>query len=1010
MKPLLLMISAFGSYADETTIDFSGHQSGVFLITGDTGAGKTTIFDAITFALYGKASGSGRAGNMMRSQYAAPTAKTFVEYRFVYRDSIYTVRRSPEYILTVQQKNGKIRQSAKSEEVILWEDGEEFVTTRRTETNRRIQEIIGLDYEQFTQIVMIAQGEFRKLLTADTKKKKEIFSKLFHTGIYRLIAKEFEERCAGVNERLRENRMMCENELSRISGGEEDGMQRIRELPFTRSDEILTEIQNLLDEIKSKKKETDQNLAVSRERLEKQKQELLIARQTETLYREVALLQKKRQELSQCLPQMEEWKKIQVRMKEYLPFLPKDRSYDRICKKMETTFGVLPDDCNIFVDQLEAWGKQYTVSSSVYEKKERELVPKLQQIETALPVYEKLEKFSAEKKSKDELRLTAGKQQRQIQKNISDKEQKIRLLEESLQQWDEVSEQAIKQENICEEQKKRYEQSGRLQKAWKEAENAKNTCEKAHRAVCGAEQNYTFFREEHERVLKRYIYGQAGVLASHLKDGQPCPVCGSRVHPDKHACSEDIPDKTTLERAEKKAAEAKKAWEHTVQAEGESNQAYLVARTTAEHLLADVRRKEKEGFCCGEEEELLRGEEPEICRDEKEGLCCDAETVSGLVRQAEEAWKQAESVLRRIRQTQTRLRENRSQLEEEREILLRLQRQSSEWNERLHEAEKDLGMLEGQMRELQKQVQFATKSEAVKQAGLIQKELEDAKEQSLLWQVRCQEALQRVEDQLSAYDKMTEEVLIRIDSLKGQIEGRQRQDIDTLNHNVAQSSGFVEKLSGRAAELNELLGRNSESFDRLKGLFEERSKMAEEYEILQGLNQTANGKLVGNVKLDFETYVQRQYLRRILVEANRRFLSMSMGQFVLKLKDISDAGKNGNEGLDLYVHSLVTDSDRDVNTLSGGESFMAALSMALGLSDVVTQIAGSVRLDMMFIDEGFGSLDDASRMHAIRILNELSGGQTLVGIISHVTELKEQIEQKLVVKRTDRGSRLAWEV
>ncbi len=986
MKPLLLTISAFGSYADETTIDFSGHQSGVFLITGDTGAGKTTIFDAITFALYGKTSGGGRAGNMMRSQYAAPTAKTFVEYRFFYRDSIYTVRRNPEYILTVQQKNGKIRQSQKSEEVILWEDGEEFVTTRKTETNRRIQEIIGLDYDQFTQIVMIAQGEFRKLLTADTKKKKEIFSKLFHTGIYRLIAKEFEERCAGLNGKLQDNCMMCENELSRISGGEESGMQRIRELPLTRSDEILEEIQNLLNEIKSKKKETDQKLAESGEQLEKQKQELLMARQTETLYKEIALLQKRQQELSQCLPRMEKWRGIQARMKEYLPFLPKDRSYDHIREKMETAFGVLPDDCNVFADQLEGWGKQYMAGRSDQEKKERELVPQLQQIEAALPVYEKLENLSVEKKAKDGLRLTAETQQRQIQKEISDKEHEIRLLEESLQHWDEVSEQAVKQESICEEQRKRYEQSERLQKAWREAENAKSTCEDVHRAVCEAEQNYTFFHGEYERVLKRYIYGQAGVLASHLKDGQPCPVCGSRVHPDKHALSEDIPDKTVLERAEKKAEENKKIWEHMVQAEGESNQAYLVARTTAEHLLADVRRKEMEE------------------------LRFDEEAVSDLVRQAKEDWKQAEETLRRLRQAQTRLKKNREQLDEERERLLRLQQQSGEWNERLHEAEKALGMLEGQMRELQKQVQSATKSEALKQAGLIQKELENAKERSLLWQVRCQEALQRLEDHLSAYDKMAEEALIRIDSLKRQIAGRKRQDIDALSRNAEQSSRMVEELSRKAAEWNTLLERNSESFGRLKKLFEKRSEMAEEYEILQGLNQTANGKLSGNVKLDFETYVQRQYLRRILVEANRRFLSMSMGQFVLKLKDISDAGKSGNEGLDLYVHSLVTDSDRDVNTLSGGEAFMAALSMALGLSDVVTQTAGSVHLDMMFIDEGFGSLDDASRMHAIRILNELAEGQTLVGIISHVTELKEQIEQKLVVKRTDRGSRLAWDV
>lgn len=986
MKPLYLTISAFGSYADETTIDFSTHQSGVFLITGDTGAGKTTIFDAITFALYGKASGSGRAGNMMRSQYAAPATKTFVEYRFFYRDSVYTVRRNPEYILAVQQKNGKIRRSPKTEEVTLWEDGEEFVTTRKTETNRRIQEIIGLDYEQFTQIVMIAQGEFRKLLTADTKKKKEIFSKLFHTSIFRLIAKEFEERCAGLGEKLRDNRMMCESELSRISGGAETQIQRIRELPLTRSAEMLEEIQSLLDEIKLEKERADKNLAESGKQLERQKEELLTARQTEKLYQDIAFQKKKQQELSESQSIMEEWKQIRIRMNEYLPFLPKDRSYEQVRKRMETAFGKLPDDCGIFAGQLEEWGMQYRAGCDNYEKKEREAAPKLQQIETALPVYEKLEQLSAEKESKKELRLTADKQQRQIQKNILDKEQKIRDLEETLQRWDEVSERTIKLEGSCAERKKRYEQSERLQKAWMEAETAGDTCEKVHQTVCQAEQNYAFFRQEYERILKCYIYGQAGVLARHLEDGQPCPVCGSTVHPNKHALSENIPDKAVLERAEKKAEENKKIWEQLVLAEGESSQAYLVAKTTAQHLLTD------------------------ILGEEYADICCDERIVQELVKQKKTEWKQAESALRQSREEQTHLKENQEQLSRERKFLVQLQQQLTAAVEHQYEAEKALGVIDGQMKELQKQVQFATKSEAMTQAEQLKKELEQAGEQKLLRQVRCQEALVRLEEQLSAYDKMMEETMIRIDSLELQIAGKQRRDVDSLSRKVEQSSAFVEELSRKSAELNALYERNLESFVRLKALCEKRARITEEYEILQGLNQTANGKLTGNVKLDFETYVQRQYLRRILAEANRRFLSMSMGQFVLKLKDISDAGKSGNEGLDLYVHSLITNSDRDVNTLSGGEAFMAALSMALGLSDVVTQTAGSVHLDMMFIDEGFGSLDDASRMHAIRVLNELAEGQTLVGIISHVTELKEQIEQKLVVKRTDRGSRLAWEV
>lgn len=986
MKPMSLTISAFGSYADEITIDFSGHQSGVFLITGDTGAGKTTIFDAITFALYGKTSGSGRNGNMMRSQYALPTTKTFVEYQFLYRDSVYRVQRNPEYVLTVKQKNGKVRQSPKSEAVTLWEDGEEFVTTRKAETNGRIQEIVGLDYEQFTQIVMIAQGEFRKLLTAETKKKKEIFSRLFHTSIYRFIAKEFESRCSDLERKLHDNRTMCENEIQRIADEEEARVSRIRELPLARSAQIFGEIEMILEELQQKKNEIQFRLEEAREKLEQQKEELHLGQQTESLYGEIAVYQERQQQLSGQRFRIEEWRQIQNRMRKYLPFLPKDHIYEGIRKKTETVFGVLPPKGETFAGQMEEWGRQYTSSSRFYEKKEQELRPRIQQLEATFPIYEEIETLFKDKKAQEKECYAAGKRLEQIQQDISIGENQIRILENSLQKWDEVSAQTVKAETIYEETEKKYRTSEKLRASWEQTEEARKSSERAYALVCEAEQEYQSRREAYEQMLQQYIYGQAGVLARHLKEGQPCPVCGSTVHPNKHVFSEHVPDKDLLEDSEKVKNQAKKVWEQAVFEEGKKNENYLVARTAMKHLFADI--------------------SGEAAVD----IVCDEKTVSGMVKMAEDAWKQAGAGLLRLRQEQKRLRENQEQLKQEQENLAGQQTQLTVWSEHLHEAEKKLGVVSGCLEALEKQVRYATKAEAQSMALEMQMELENAKEQCLLWQVRCQEALSRLDEQVTAYEKQWEETRIRIDSLQLQIAGKPRPDMDALNLRVEQGNLLVQELSGREAKLDTLLERNLESQRNLEKLLEKRQEMAEEYEILQALNQTANGKLAGNVKMDFETYVQRQYLQRILTEANRRFLAMSMGQFVLKLKEISDAGKSGNEGLDLYVHSLVTNTDRDVNTLSGGESFMAALSMALGLSDVVTQTAGSVHLDIMFIDEGFGSLDETSRMQAIRILNELAEGQTLVGIISHVTELKEQIEQKLVVKRTDRGSGLAWEM
>ena len=178
---------------------------------------------------------------------------------------------------------------------------------------------------------------------------------------------------------------------------------------------------------------------------------------------------------------------------------------------------------------------------------------------------------------------------------------------------------------------------------------------------------------------------------------------------------------------------------------------------------------------------------------------------------------------------------------------------------------------------------------------------------------------------------------------------------------------------------------------------------------MQNLNQTAGGNLTGSAKIDFESYVQRQYFRKIIFRANQRLVQMSGNQFLLKCRDLDALGTRGNVGLDLDVYSVVTGTVRDVRTLSGGESFMAALAMALGLSDIIQSMAGGIRLQMMFVDEGFGSLDEYSREQAMNVLSELAGGDQLIGIISHVTELKENIEQQLIVRKGKKGSHTVWQ-
>ncbi len=917
MKPVKLVMCAFGSYAKETTIDFTIKSTGVFLITGDTGSGKTTIFDGLTFALYGRTSGDKREGAMMRSQFAAKSDQTYVEFTFRIKRNVYRIRRNPAYQLETHYKNGKIKMVKREESVTLFENDEEFVTTRKSETNRRIQEIIGLDFDEFTQIVMIAQGDFLKLLTAETKKKKEIFSRLFHTGIYQKIAKEFEERKNRLYQNLKDQELVCRHQLDQIKCPKEydEEWEQIAALPFSRSDEMLAFVEKVIVS------DTRMLSEVQREQIE---------------------LRKAQKEREQKIAQGEELLKLYTQKEE----------------KERCAWELLGTEADGDILRKLDWYLNRQI-----ERKDQ-LLPEYHRMMERLGIFKKLHQAEMDAAQKEK-RCSESRAALERDKELLDQKQKQSLsLKAQIDQMKDIKIRIVELSHEMEDLKDKQDGLLHIKAQHSDMAAAQQQYVNSQKLTKFQWDKLEELRAFYQRQEESYLLGQAGILAEHLQEGFPCPVCGSTEHPDKAQKLREVPDKKTLDAARKAYQRQDEVWKKQIQDESGRKTEYVRIR---------------ELF--GQQFNRLIGVE---CEDVLQQERLIKERLSGIKEQIAKS-RDKLSQYRKIEQQMLKWEQDVANLEREcTELMQRLQRQQELYQSGLVEA--------------------AKAAEALIQ---IRNQTQDMSEQELT--ERCQ----KLQQQIQEAERQAEDVkaaISQISLLDSQIDGREKPD---LRETVVRKEAADQTLTLLEDKIRQLLLRNNanqSAADFLTEHLKQLSNIAREYEVAQTLHETANGRMSGKIKLDFETYVQRQYLNRILHAANLRLYEMSMGQFILKLKDLSDAGKSGNEGLDLYVHSMLTDSDRDVKTLSGGESFMAALSMALGLSDVVTRTVGSVHLNMMFIDEGFGSLDEQSRNQAIKILNSLAGTSALVGIISHVSELKDQIEEKLVVTRNDRGSSVKWEI
>lgn len=928
MKPLKLTMSAFGSYAGKNVIDFTGQQQGIFLITGDTGAGKTTIFDAITYALYNQTSGGERNGNMMRSQYARPETETYVELEFLYRGQTYRVRRNPDYKITKTLKNGKIREQKVPHSVELTlPDGTVF-PEKKNATDAKIIEILGLTADQFSQIVMIAQGDFLKLLYTKSDERKMIFSKLFRTDIYWKIQENLRRKSMEMDERIQENDRAFEQEKSRIIL-----LPESEELPL---DELVERLRERLKDALKEQNLRRANVEELNKKITKYEEINKLFRSLEKIRQTGKELEARQAESKERRQQIENARKADKVLVAEQQNLRQQQEVEQSAQAIAKMTETLANDQEMF----ETLKTQLQEVEAEQKREAADIQKKMLALEQSFPSYEALQNARSEEQQAKKVWEDLGKIS---EESFHKKKAGIAALKE----------QQKRQEQVVEQTKKNWEQT-----SLSASESAKH----------------------YEHMYEAFLKEQAGILAENLSAGCPCPVCGSTVHPDPAKLSDHAVTELEVEQAKKTRAAA----------EEKRDLAYAAfeAEKTEKQKLAQAVEKEEADFVL-------------------------AQTIAKQQRkEAEQNYVSLQKIAEQIREklVYPSLAEAKKQYAAMQKALEAAEQEIERKRQKVSELAEAMNTLKGQ-----KLAEEENQKTAKKLAAKTEKEYAKLLEKSgFVSEETYHLAIlpERSRSKLEREEKEYESQCLRQQSeqklLEKQVSGKTYTDTTELNEQLKAEKQALKEAEKTYMELHTAYENDRSVLQNCAVYLEKGKKLESEDQVIKSLSKTANGRLSGSAKIDFETYIQRQYFKQIIHEANKRLLTMSNHQFILKLKEEANTGRKTNEGLDLSVYSLVTDSERDVKTLSGGESFLAALAMALGLSDIVERSAGAIHPDMMFIDEGFGSLDAQSRQQAIEVLAELAGDSRMVGIISHVTELKEQIDRKLVVSRTDKGSRAVW--
>ena len=926
MRPIELTMSAFGPYAKEQVINFDAlGKSGLYLITGDTGAGKTTIFDAISFALFGDASGEGREAKMLRSKYATIDTPTFVELRFEYNGKEYTVRRNPEY--ERQSKRGDKMTKELADASLILPDGRAPIS-KVNEVTEFIEELLGINRDQFAQIAMIAQGEFKKLLNAETKDRKEIFRKLFKTEKYDALqnylkqkASELERECAAKNNSISQyvNGIMCD-ETSVLSLKVED--LKAGKMPVVEAktvlDEIIEEDSELLEKNGDLLKETEDKLT-----------------EIEGIFKKVEDEKKAREDLKERKAELAEREEKHDRLETELAAAEgkKDEIEDLrdAASKLE---GELP-----LYEEREAKRKEYLNKKAEYDQsvlardgKSAELGKCGEQIDNL-------------KKEQEGYKGLGGLQG----------ELKMKLVGLDLKD---------KAFYAIDEGKKGLDGS--------RADYAEET-EKFEKA----RDERQFANREYMSLSEKFLGAQAGILAEKLNADEACPVCGSHEHPKLAKVPAEAPTEQQLKEAERAFREADERLNKVTARMGRLDGAI---KTAEENLKKDILK---------------------VLDAEESGDLTQESALSVMLERAEvkrgEVTKQMTGVKARLDDVNRKMKRN----EEIDEDLKELEKSRESLNREVGELKEKVGVLDAEMKGLEKQGKELEKKLVYKSEDEAKAEIDAKKKRAK----EFEDAIEGARGRRDENKNKIAEVKGRIRSLEEQLKKTVEVDTEKLAAEKEELTGLKDEYTKEDRKINARMISNTKTQENLVKGNDALKKLVAEFEMVRNLSDTANGMLKGKDRIMLEIYVQTTFFDRIIQKSNTRFFIMTGEHYELKRAG-NVANRVNQSGLDLNVVDHYNGTERSVKSLSGGESFMASLSLALGLSDEIQMSVGGIKLATMFIDEGFGSLDMETLKLAMDALSELANpeGGKLVGIISHVEELKNRVEKQIVVTKDVTGA------
>lgn len=880
MKPIQLVLSAFGPYVERTVIDFSAlGEEGLFLIAGDTGAGKTTIFDAISFALYGEASGGKekRKSKSFHSDYVSDQTETYVELTFRHRGETWWIRRNLEYQRPAKKKKDGMetttRQAADAQ--MRNEDtGEEIL--RMDDVNRRVRELLGLTQDQFTQTVMIAQGDFLKILTASSDDRKKLFRDLFHTNLYVDLQSRLQEKnraCADEQKALEQVILSAEGKID----PEAEFAEREILLSYCGQIQYTDALCALLARLIEQEKAAQEQARAQKKEAADQIGALIAAMtEGERVNRDFADWESKKARLAALTAgqgEIDAQRAALAAARRAQQLETDEALMRRTLRDMDAQRAAL-SDAQAALEQAEKALPEAETRMKEAESRGGEihaLLAQAKQMEDCLPVLGEVERLKA----------ALDTQKRELQRLTED--------------------------------------SSRAQAAYTAAQNS-------------------------------YYLSQAGLLARELKAGQPCPVCGSTAHPCPAQITPETVTRQALEQAAKRRETAEKA------------QSDAATRLAANQAALDEREDRLRALKIGADE-----------------------TQQRLAARIDAAHQAAADL--------------QQEIDAARSAYQALDKRKTAAQSAVDAAQKQLAALEKDLR---------AQTEAFEQKRAAHG-FED--EASYRLAKRTNADIERLDREIRNYDEQKRTLAAQTHELEDKLSGRQRTDLAALQNRRAAALDRQAKAENAEKAMVRKLTLHESADREIRQANAAIQKKRGKWQTIQELYTCCAGIAAGNprAKLTFEAYVQQYYFRFVVAAANKRLTRLTDGMFTLRVMREA-ANRVSQSGLDLEVLDRSTGQARDVSTLSGGESFLASLALALGLSDAVQSQSGQIRMDAMFIDEGFGSLDENALRSSIDVLLELADGKRLIGIISHVQELEERIDKQIVVTKTPNGSTVRMNV